>query len=319
MILWVDDRLFQDGARDVDRLALLRGAAMRRHTLIVSTEPTARRRERVSPGFDAWRDALPSRLRIEVEVLRARLDLISGNATARGAERLFVGSAESSPHVQGCWVTLEEAVRAVALPTHVLVENAINDRAFLRRAMPPAWRERLDAWERGGLLRYENGGGNAVMRALVEHHADDGYARQAFGLPSRLWRLVHVVVYDHDGTALDHPTRDAQRLERACLEAGLEDRSHRLRRRDQEHYLPREALVAIVQERMTNEGERERLMGEIEAHMAKGEERHFADLPALAAFKNAFDEPLAWSDAWFERDGAWPEMTLLAEKIAAAI
>jgi len=34
---------------------------------------------------------------------------------------------------------------------------------------------------------------------------------------------------------------------------------------------------------------------------------------------HGLDDSLDWRDEWFERDGAWPEMTLLAEKIAAAI
>jgi hypothetical protein len=322
VIIWVDDILFQEGARDVDRLALLRGAAVRRHTLIISTDSTAARADRCSPGFDAWTKRLQERLRSEVEMLRERLDMVSGDATARGAERLLVAGRERWTGAAGCWVTMDEAVRAVALPTYVLVENAINDRAFLRRAMPPAWRERLDTWERTGLLRYENAGGNALMRQLIDFHDVDDNARQAFGLPSKLWRLVHVVVYDHDGTASDRPGGDAQRVDRACQAAGLVDRSHRLHRRDQEHYLPREALEEIVQRRVTNDHDRERLMLGIDAQWAKGERRHFDDLPRLGPepfFKNEFGEKLSWSDEWFQHDGAWPEMTLLAEKIAAAI
>ncbi|WP_437719073.1 hypothetical protein WMF45_23290 [Sorangium sp. So ce448] len=319
MIIWVDDRLFQEGARDVDRLALLRGAAIRRHTLIISSEPTDLRADRISPGFDSWKNGLPERLRREVEILCLRLELVSGNATARGAERLLVSGRAPLTGIYGCWVTMEEAVRAVVLPTYVLVENAINDRAFLRRAMHPAWRERLDTWERAGLLRYENGGGNSMMRVIIEFHGNNDNARQAFGLPSELWRLVHVIVYDHDGIAADYPGSESGRVERACRDAGLTDRSHRLHRRDQEHYLPREALEEIVQQRVSNDGDRDKLMMEIAAHMAKGERRHFDSLPKFAGFKNAFNEPLAWREEWFQRDGSWPEMTLLAEKIAAAI
>ena len=216
---------------------------------------------------------------------------------------------------------MEEAVRAVVLPTYVLVENAISDRAFLRRVMPPAWHARLDAWERAGQLRYENGGGITVMRAIVEKHGDDVYARQAFGLPSKLWCLVHVVVHDHDGDDADDPSPEARALARACRGAGLGGRSHELRRRDQEHYLPREALEAIA-ERRANGDDREKLMRKIGEHMAQGERRHFEELPRLGRdpfFKNEFDAPLAWSDEWFRRDGAWSEMTTLAETIAAAI
>jgi hypothetical protein len=319
VIVWVDDRLFEAGAREVDRLALLRGAALRRHTLVVSTDPSAASRDRRSPGFDAWRAALPDRIRREVDLLCERLGRVTPNAVARGAGRLLV--SDRRPDAAGCWVTMEEAVRAVVLPTYVLVENAINDRAFLRRAMPPVWRDRLDAWEHAGLLRYENGGGNAVMRAIVVRHGDDGYAREAFGLPSRLWAQVHVVVYDHDGDDAGHPSTESSKLGGACRDAGLAERSHRLHRRDQEHYLPREVLEAIVQSRAKPD-EREGLLEKVAEHLADGERRHFRELPRLGQgpfFKNEFDEPLDWRDEWFQRDGAWAEMTLLAETIAAAI
>src|SRR5262245_29817483 len=131
MIVWVDDRLFQQGAHDVDRIALLRGASIRRHTLVISSYPGDAQRDRRSPGFDRWQAGLPERLQKEVKLLRERLDLVSGNAVARGAERLLVSGYTPLHNVAGCWVTISEAVRAVTLPTYVLVENAINDRAFL--------------------------------------------------------------------------------------------------------------------------------------------------------------------------------------------
>ncbi len=321
MIIWVDDLIFAHGARDVDRLALLRNAATRRHTLIVSNDPADAHPSRSSPAFDLWHEGLSDRLRREVGLLRSRLALVSGNAVARGATRLLVSERTARPVAAGCWVTTEEAVRAVGLPTCVLVENAINDRQFLRRAMPPLWRERLDVWERGGLMRYENGGGNSVMAQLVEFFAEDENARKAFGLPAALWRLVHVLVYDHDGTTAQEPGEGARRLDNACRRAGL-DHVHMLHRRDQEHYLPVEAMRAIVQLHVTNPADRERLLVEIDALAKGGSARQFADLPRLGRnpyFKNRFGEAIPWSDEWFQRDEAWPEMTLLAEKIAAAI
>lgn len=104
----------------------------------------------------------------------------------------------------------------------------------------------------------------------------------------------------------------------------MDERSHRLWRRDQEHYLPTEALRVIVQSRVTNPADRSRLLADIDVHTEKKDDRHFSQLPKLGGaplFKNEFTEPSAstWSDAWFERDGAWPEMTQLAERIASAI
>lgn len=327
MIVWVDDCLFEEGARDVDLLALLRGASIRRHTMFVSASPAERRRDWQSPGFQRWEGRLSERIRNEVKLLAERLTLVSGNVVTRGhAARLLVSNDQ--PHrltARDCWVTMDEAVRAVMLPTYVLLENGINDRAFLRRAMPSYWRERLDSWERIGLLRYENGGGNSAMARLVKLASrDEEYTRQAFGLPYALWRMVHIVVFDHDGESADRPGKGSADLAKACQEAGLDEHAHRLARRDQEHYLPAEALRTIVEKRVTDPADREPLMKAIDVHMNKGAERHFAALPDLGRkriFKNEFDcsEIDQWQDAWFGRDGAWPEMTLLAEKIAAAI
>ncbi len=321
MIVWVDDLLFERDAHDVDRIALLRNAAIRRHTLIVSGDPWEMRAERDAPHFDSWRVGLPDRLRSEIEELGERLDRVSGNSVTRGAGRLLV-SASPRPDTGGCWLSIREAVRAVALPLHVLVEHQLNDAAFIRRVMPPEWRKRLEAWERRGELHYVNGGGATVMASLVDFHTNDENARRAFGLPSELWKYVHFVIYDHDGDCAEKPGKDSRELARSCDSAGLNSRNHRLQRRDQEHYLPIEALKAIVEERITDPDSRASMFGKIEVHAALDDTRHFEKLPRLGKrpfFKGQFAKPLPWSDDWFHRDGAWSEMTQLAEKIAAAM
>ncbi len=318
MIIWVDDRLFQEGACDVDRFALLRGAAKRRHTLLISADPRDTKATRAAPAFARWKDALPTRLQREINLLMECLAIVSANATTRGAERLLV-SAFEWPDVHGCRITLDEAVRAVVLPTYVLVENAINDGAFLRHAMPPKWRERLEKWEATGLLRYEQGGGITELRNIVEHHADDNHSRTAFGLPSKLWCRVHVVIYDHDGNDAEHPHQHSINLELACSRAGLQARSHRLARRKQENYLPRAAMEAIVEEIFKHlPRERETHLAAMDAHFAQDDHGHFQQLPNEKKFKNAFARRhILWRDEWFE--DVWPEMTKIAEMIATAI
>jgi hypothetical protein len=319
MIVWMDDDLFAAPARDVDRLALLRNAALRRHTLIVSTHPDRPRGARTSPKFDAWLSALPERLRLEIAMLRERTDRVSVNAVTRGATRVLVTSHARDGTYTDCRLSLEDAVRAVSQPLHILVEHQVNDAAFLRRIMPPAWRRRLETWERHGELRYDNGGGISVMAALIDFHREDRNAGLAFGLPTDMWRLLHFVVYDHDGEECERPGEGSRLLEKACAEAGMGDRAHRLERRDQEHYLPVEVLRQILEDRIIDPREREKRLADIDGHVQKGDRRHFAAMPDL--FKNAFarEGATAWPDDWFERDGAWSEMTRLAERIASAM
>lgn len=318
MIVWVDDALFSGTSRDVDRLALLRNAALRRHTLIVSTSPDMPWGARRSPHFDAWIASLPNRLRAEVAMLQERANRVSVNAVVRGAKRVLVSATDISAEHSGCWLSLEDAVRAVAQPLHILLENQINDAAFLRRIMPPVWRKQLEAWERRGELRYEHGGGLPVMTALVEFFCQDDHARLAFGLPAELWRLVHFLVYDHDGDRAEVAGPDSQRLERSCVKASLSNRHYRLKRRKQENYLPIEAMRQIVDTRITDPENRTRLIGLIDEYAVLGEGRHFKE---LEYFKNEFATSSAsnWPDDWFEDDGAWPEMTDLAERIASAM
>lgn len=319
MIVWMDDALFAgDIARDLDRLALLRNAELRRHTLIVATSPDVPWGARRSPRFDAWLAALPDRLRAEVTMLRERSDRVSVNAVVRGATRVLVSATDLSTQHSGCWLSLEDAVRAVAQPLHIIVEHQIHDAAFLRRVMPPVWRQKLEDCERRGELRYENGGGLPVMTAMVEFFCQDDKARLAFGLPAELWRLVHFLVYDHDGDQTEVPGPDSQRLERSCVRAGMASRHYRLKRRNQENYVPIEAMQQIANTRITDPEDRARLIGDIDAHAAMGEGRYFQK---LECFKNEFATPSAsnWLDRWFEEDGAWPEMTDLAERIASAL
>lgn len=323
MIVWMDDALFVGPHRDLDRLALLRNAARRRHTLIVSTSPAEPWGTRTAPNYDAWVTAMPQGLRSEVESIAERLGIVSVTAVTRGAQRVLVCDEDPGSGHLGCRLFLQDAVRALSLPLYILVEHQIHDAAFLRRALPPVWRGRFDAWERHGELRYENGGGLSVMSALIQFHCDDDNARLAFGLPAEIWRLVHFIVWDHDGDCSYTPGPSSGELGHICKAHDMDERSHRLERRDQEHYLPIPALQKIVEDRVTDPADRQRLLESIQLHAVKGPQRHFAPLPAIGDhpfFKNEFViANLNWPDQWFEEDGAWPEMTRLAERIASAM
>jgi len=323
VIVWMDDALFAGPHRDLDRLALLRNAARRRHTLIVSMSPAAPWHARTAPNFDAWAAAWPDGLHTEIKLIEERLAIVSVTAVTRGAKRLLVCDRDPGAEHVGCRVSLEDAVRALSLPLYILIEHQIHDAAFIRRILPPVWRARFAEWESRGELRYENGGGLPVMSDLIKFHCNDEHAKLAFGLPAEIWQLVHFIVWDHDGDSFDTPGPGSGDLGRTCDKAGLAGHWHRLERRDQEHYLPIPALQAIVKERITDPVERERLLADIDAHAAKGDGRHFVPLPKLGEFplfKNLFmTANLNWPDQWFEEDGAWPEMTRLAERIASAM
>ncbi len=320
MIFRVEDAVFAPGAElEVEKLSLLRNAARRRHTLLVLKDPYAAAEKQEQPDFDRWRDTLAKPIRREVDLLLESLRRVSANAVARGAEYVLVlRQPGANDRFDGCCLSVGQAVRLASLPLFVLVENAINDGQFLRVVMPPAWRNRLREWEESGELCFENGGGVSVMKKIVERFADDEQPVGPFGLPPAAWRAAHFVLFDHDGDRRSSPGVQAKILENACLGLGLKTRRHMLKRRNQESYLPREALEQILGQKNLPD-----FKEDLAAHYAKPEEiRHFAKLPKQGRkdlFKNEFGTLTDSPDDWFENEGCWPEMTALAEKIAAVI
>jgi hypothetical protein len=324
LIIWVDDALFAGQKPDVDLLALLRQAALRRHTLIISASPQTMW-NKVAPNFAVWQqERLTPRLQEEVKFLLERLSHISSNLTTRGEVAPIRVSEQDAAGDSACVLTLAQAIRAVVLPLHILVENQINDAAFLRQAMPPVWRDRLTTWEQNGELRFMQAGGIAEMRRMLEFHADDEQARQAFGLPAKVWLLQYFLIYDHDGEQADQTGDQTKALERAIKNHPIA--FHRLWRRCQENYLPQPSLLKIVVARELDADSEAKLTDAVNAHCLQAPEvRHYCKLPRLgdnAFFKNEFFKPAnagIWAAADFEADGIWPEMVHLAEAIAAAI
>lgn len=315
MIIWVDDELFTGNSRSTDLLCLLRNAATRRHTLLISNDPDSAGYNCESPHFFEWQKNLTDTLDWEVNLLCEKLSRVTVNSVTRGRSKRVLVSERTLGHHHSICLSLNDAVRAVSLPLHILVENQINDSSFLRRAMPSDWRKRITDWEKRGEIRFIQGGGITEIKKLIAVHAgDDDYAKLSFGLPADVWRQLHFVIYDHDGNTQQQPSGESNGVFRECDNNGMNTHQHRLERRKQENYLPVEALRAI------NFTDQESPTAIDEFFTKTAEERHFSDPPGC--FKNQFKEQeasLSWSDSWFEKDGSWPEMIRLAEKIASAM
>jgi hypothetical protein len=321
MILLIDEELFaSNSVRDVDRIALLNLAAVREHSVLWSGRPQAKTSAASSPTVESWRNGLKDRIAREVKVILDSIRL-AASTLAYDAERVLVSNRWQ---VRGlCILELEVALRMLSEPLHVLVENGVRDGAFLRRVLPPEWREQLEQWERRGRVRFEHAGGVSELRMIVEHMSDDANANLTWGMPAAAWKATHFLISDHDGTCLEQPGLDAKRFERTCRDAGLSRRYHVLRRRKQEHYLPKEVMQWIVEREITNPTEKRDLMMKIEEFFAG--DRSFGDLPKPGEtdklWKGRFwrhrkDE---WTAEWFDKDKCWPEMRGLAEAIQRAL
>lgn len=324
MIIWLDDALFNGTKSDIDLLSLLRQAAQRRHTLVISSSPHAMFSDD-KPHLTTWlAQNLTEKLLIEVRFLLERLRMISSNLVTRGKSRPIWVTEQSFPSPHACIVDLAQAIRAVTLPLHIMLENQLNDAAFLRTVMPPVWQAKLAAWESSGELRYVQAGGITEMKKLLDFHRRDANALRTFGLPSRIWLLTHFLIYDHDGKSKGSIGEGARALEKVLNKTEIS--RHRLWRRTQENYLPIATLHKIIAAKGNAPSEKAVIKGAVvQFANLPNAERHYAELPRLgesAYFKNEFAKALNaknFDPKDFEADGMWPEMTLLAEAIAAAI
>lgn len=317
MIFRVESRLFMPGmARVCDLLMLLRSAASRGHTLLVVDDPTQVDMAE-SEVLGVWAGSLADPLRSEVAWLCEAIHRIPPNVSTRGASCVLV--TQSSPPSTPWYIHLDlrAAIRLASMPLFILVEDAVSDAAFLRRTLPPRWRARLKEWERDGFVQFEHGGGVDAMKRIIEHCTQG--RSDPLGLGSATWRCAHVVLCDRDSKEDrdGEPSLQVRQLQATCRRTQMQDRLHVLERRDQEAYLPREALDAIIAKAI-DAAKHDTARDSLDLHFAKPD-RHHAVLPHKTWFKSAFlrHDQIAWDDAWFERDNSEPEMIDLVEKIAA--
>ena len=110
-------------------------------------------------------------------------------------------------------ISLAAAAIVLTQPLGLLVENEINDGAFLRRLLEIVDRPLIDLFlEPRARIRFDNGGGKTVALSLVESRAEDAAAR---GIPLRLLLLT-----DSDARYPGHVDKDTKKLQEACAEYG---------------------------------------------------------------------------------------------------
>ena len=329
MMIWMDDALFS-GGRYIDCLSVLHNAAIRGHSLTISNDPS----EKIgSPNFNEWKHSLSEKIEHEVDNILDRLKVIPSNSVDRGfSERLLI-THRKFPHInKSCFVNIDQAIRAVSLPLHILVENQINDSAFLRSVMPPSDRKKLSQWERQGQIRYIQGGGITEIRKLIAFHVNDENSRSTFGLPTDIWKLLHFIIYDHDGNANENPSSDSEKVRLICESNGMSDRHHRLKRRTQENYIPLKALREIINKSDLIDSDRTSMINKIDLYKDQQDLRFFKPVVVNKKdnfsdvneklFKNAFANENykdLWKDEWFREDESGTEMASLAKSIASCI
>jgi hypothetical protein len=213
-------------------------------------------------------------------------------------------------------------------PLRLLVENLVNDGAFILRTLPPRLRAKLVHWIRSDRVAFENGGGVTVLESQFRALGLGGAMADLVGMPPAAWRRLRFPVFDSDGNKQDLKPANGRIALEKLVDPSLR-RVHRWRRRDAEHYIPRKALESIILTRQHNQQTQAQLLSHVEEVFAAGPaspRRCFGSLvpatggiqlkEAVAAVSAA---ATTWPTEWFEADGAWPEFEDLMEKIEQAL
>lgn len=358
MIIWFDDALFDGSVRKLDMLALLRQVAQRRHTLSISAAPFPIQGDK--PAFSGWRDELPQALQKEVDLLLEKTSLIPSQAVAfANGQRILVSHRTWNLTYAHCVLSVEQALHALAQPLHLLVENQINDGAFINAVLPQDWQNQFAKWIASGQIRFMQGGGITELIKFVGKYASaDENTLRSYGYPAAIWRSLHFVIYDHDGDAAHTPSPDSLTLERSLAKCGMDRHGHRLQKRKQENYYPLPLALSMIKHGRFDREEAENEIKRIYANPAErafsnfvfsgnanNEKQREVELDLQTQFtpdqvqtimniiknrfgsrklpamlhKNGFAQAPNGSLTGLETDGTHEEMRLLAEKIAAFI
>lgn len=177
--------------------------------------------------------------------LRAELTLIldQANEASMGVPlntktiRVVAGQDSKWPRAHLC---LQDAARLLREPLHILLEDAINDLAFLLRLAPSGPRERLtQALEHGWVVVDHAGGVDGIRRIVSKLDAQD--------TSTLIKRMRYWIMFDRDSDSRDRAQADpkTERLHQLLNQQptdALHIKHYRLERRAIENYIPNAAL-----------------------------------------------------------------------------
>lgn len=229
MRIHVDSSVFVAGFR-LELLVLAWLAGTGRHRLLPLEESAAQVQ---------WEDSLDPDTRA---LWRAAIAAsIERDATAPAEAEIIVSAAGVSSLAQSPpRAPVRDAMALLLRPYRLLLENSVNDRAFVLAACERAEREALEYAESQGWLVFEMGGGSAMIERARELCRSPLDARATSVLADR--DALRPPRVDEREGATDGANATALRS-LAARESALH--AHVLRRRSIENYLPVQALRQI--------------------------------------------------------------------------
>lgn len=239
-------------------------------------------------------------------------------------------------------LTVETARRFLRLPARVLLENNLNDKAFVFAVAKDEVAKMLQEWEAEGWLTFDMAGGINGMPARIGILDGDP-----------LQQRKTMVIFDSDALLPGFPSSDSANVAALCQQKSLE--YHQLNRRYIESYVPVKAVFERVKH-TSNAGARKDLRNRAQAYsrMPRDEQRHHFNIkkgfhadsgradysPSVDAFfgnvnqidKNSLDHGLdkdlakAFSDkvhkidyGWMVRDGSTGETAQIVDKLRSVL
>lgn len=222
MIAIVEDEVFVTSAR-LDLLSLFHLGLMGRHR--IQTDPPYR--PAADTAINRWLAELDPLTRDEVIF---SLDLgMERDALGIPAEVVIrIGKVQKAEWTNPPRLPLSDALPFLIRPLKILVENRLNDGAFLRTVIPSTFREAFRKALEQEWIEIEHGGGSDLKARLVTATRKDVL---------RSW-----TVFDSDAREPGQPSAACEALCQVCRSKGISH--HALHRRAIENYLPAKALQA---------------------------------------------------------------------------
>ncbi|WP_137151791.1 hypothetical protein [Devosia sp. FKR38] len=215
-------RLFDNPPPYISLAKLAYFALEGRHRIAISDES--------DPAFKAW---LASRLeqdRHEWEFVLDSALLASAREPARLEIEIVPANLPSNWNSDPPQLQLAAAINALDKPIRVIVENGLNDRAFLLAMATNEHRSALEHAERSGFLEFSNGGGITTLLQIIVASCS---SRGSDSI------RTHVLV-DSDALQPNAPSEQSENVRSFCDSKLVW--CHQLERRAIENYLPPDLL-----------------------------------------------------------------------------
>lgn len=219
MKITIDDALFANPSAHVD-LSLLVGRGKMRRFRVMPDDLNG-------PGVSSWLQAQSVRV---ADDYRTIFD-IAVELDSRSPSLITVKVEDTSTSI---WtslpirLTLSDAIGLTQRPFSIVVENRVNDRAFLLAVASQEARRELVELEKEGTLQFENGGGVGTMVQTLTADLDSA---ERSAIP-----ISKFFLFDSDALSPDEPSAQSESLRRLC--ASLRIPHYQLRRRAIENYIP---------------------------------------------------------------------------------